>query len=89
MPVQTVQWLTRRARRLNQLNDKVDRVITAMRGGAVLRRHHQPSSTLWCLSTGQPVTTEIARLVIEHSEIVAVGDCLFGPELSQTFRYID
>jgi len=43
------------------------------------------------LSTGQVITTEVARLITESSNITGVGDCLFGPadELSQTFRYIE
>jgi hypothetical protein len=77
-----------RARRLDHLNMKVEGVIAAMRDGAVLYRLHQPNSTWWMLSTGRRVNAEVTRLVTERGEIVGVGDCLFGPELSQTWRFI-
>jgi hypothetical protein len=87
--VHTVQSLARTSRRLDRLNGKVEGILAAMRDGAVLHGVHRPSSILWTLSTGEVISAEVARLVTESGNIVGVGDCLFGPELSQTFRYIE
>jgi hypothetical protein len=89
MTIPTPQSRARHARRLDRLNRKVESVLAAMRDGAVLRRVHLPRSIVWMLSTGEAVTADAARLVIERSEIADVGDCLFGFEFSQTWRFID
>ena len=60
-----------------------------MRAGAALHATHRAGkSTYWSLSTGVEVHEDVARLVIGRGNIAGVGDCLFGPELSQTWRFI-
>jgi hypothetical protein len=87
MPIPTTQSYARHTRRLNQLNRKVEGVLAAMRDGAVLHRLHQPNSVEWKLSTGQTVTTEVARLITESADIVGVGGCLFiKPGVSSTAK---
>ena len=89
MSIQTVQSRARRTHRLNQLNGKVEGVLAAMRNGAVLRRVHHPSSVVWVLSpAGEMITTEVAHLITQRTDIAGVGDCLFDVELSQTWRFI-
>ena len=87
MPVPTVQSLARGSRRLTRLNDGVARVMELMRAGASLRCTHCSGATYWTLSTGFEVSANVANLVINRTDIVGVGDSLFGAEFSQTFRY--
>jgi hypothetical protein len=89
MSVQTVRSLARDARRLNQLNRKIEATLATMRAGAALYcLHRSNSSTLWTLSTGQPVTTVVARLITQHAEVEGCGDSLFNQHFSQTWRFI-
>ena len=87
--IHTPHEFVRKGRRLNRLNGDVERVIAAMRRGATLHRTHRPNSTRWSLSTGMPVSDEVARAVITRGDVVGVGDSLFGCELSQTCRFIE
>jgi hypothetical protein len=41
---------------------------------------------MWSLSNGRRVDDEIARKVIQHSDIAGAGDALFSGALSQTYR---
>jgi hypothetical protein len=65
----------------------VARVIKLMRGGATLHCSVGPAN--WWLSNDWSVGTPVAERVIQHPDIAGVGDCLFGTEYSQTFRYIE
>jgi hypothetical protein len=58
-----------------------------MRAGASLRCTHCSGATYWTLSTGFEVSEHVADLITKRTDIVGVGDSLFGAELSQTFRY--
>jgi hypothetical protein len=64
------------------------RVLGLMHNGAALYRCNRPDRTIWVLSTGEFVLHETAIAVLRDSHVEGVGDCLFGAELSQTFRYI-
>jgi hypothetical protein len=64
-------------------------LIQAMRNGASLHRCNRNHRVLWSLSTGEFITHEAATDALGDPHLVGVGDCLFGPELSQTFHYID
>ena len=88
MPTNTNPDLARIQRRLDRERKQAEVVISAMRDGAALHRQlgKQPR---WFLSTGRAVADQIAQLVIFHHQVVGVGDSLFGPSLSQTFRWID
>ena len=86
--IPTVQSVVRTSRRLDRLNRKVEHVVELMRAGAALHATHGSKSMQWWLSTGIAVHGDVARLVTQHAEIVGVGDSLFGPNLSQTFRYV-
>jgi len=50
---------------------------------------HKLAARLRKGSTDRVINSEVAHLVVEHSNVAGVGDCLFGSELSQTFRYIE
>ena len=61
--------------------------LQAMRDGAALHRCNRTHRTIWALSSGEFVTFEAATDVLRDPHVIGVGDCLFGPELSQTFRW--
>jgi len=64
----------------------VSRVVKLMRAGAGLHCSYSPKA--WALSNGWEVGEPVALKVIDRTDIVGVGDCLFGAEFSQTFRYV-
>jgi hypothetical protein len=79
------------ARRLKRLNHRIEEVIADMAMGVTLHRGlDRRKRVQWMLSDGEIIDDEIARLVINHSDIAGVGDTLFPEfgELSQTFHYI-
>jgi hypothetical protein len=83
--------LDRRNRRLERIQLRVEEVVADM--AAVLSLHrglHRWKCVQWTLSDGEVIDDDIAWQVIQHSEVVPVGDCLFPEtgEPSQTFRYV-
>ena len=96
MPVPTTRSLRNTHRRLDRRNRAQEqreltaaRILQAMRDGAALHRCNRTHRTVWALSSGEFVTFEAATDVLRDPHVVGVGDCLFGPELSQTFRWIE
>ena len=87
--IHTPRELARKGRHLDRINGAVERVVAAMRRGATLHRTHRPNSTRWALSSGLPVSDEIARAVIARCDVAGVGDSLFDRELSQTWRWVE
>jgi hypothetical protein len=75
-------------RRQDRRNAAKARVLEAMRNGAALHLCHRMHRKVWALSTGEFITYEAAIDTIRDPHVVGVGDSLFGPELSQTFRYV-
>lgn len=65
----------------------VEQVLNGMRGGARLHRHFYHQRTIWALSTGSFVASEIATVVLRHPFVIPLGDGLFGLEQSQTYEY--
>jgi hypothetical protein len=89
--IHTVEARRDVARHLDRRNAKVERVLVDMAHGESLHLHFDcwrgRRRSLWTLSDGQPVDLEIAKLVIAHPDVAAVGDTLFAGGLSQTYRY--
>jgi hypothetical protein len=92
--IHTPKTLRRTARRLDRRNRAQQqrrltaaRILEVMRDGASLHRCNHQHRTVWVLSNGEFVTVEAATEVMRNPHVVGVGDSLFGPELSQTFRY--
>lgn len=84
------QAVARRLDRLNARNLRVEEIVADMAAGLALYRSvDRFRRPLWVLSDGEIIADDIAREVIQHSDIAGVGDCLFPQfgELSQTFRY--
>jgi hypothetical protein len=63
-------------------------ILQKMQRGASLRCHHS-HRTIWTFSTGEFVAHVVAIVVVGDPRVVAVGDCLFGGELSQTYRFTE
>jgi len=96
MSVPTPDSVRKTNRRLDRRNatkqrceQTASKILEAMRNGASLHRCNRTHRTIWLLSTGPFVTHEAATDVLRDPHVVGVGDALFGPELSQTFRYIE
>jgi hypothetical protein len=87
--VQTAAQLQRKRHRLDQRALSVEAVVSRMYEGACLHLHYdRRRGPVWRLSvSGAEVPDATARLVIQHPDIVAVGDSLFAGCLSQTYRY--
>jgi hypothetical protein len=77
------------ARRLDRFNNKIASVLVAMRRGEALYLEHRFFGRAWCLSGGQYVEDEVARVVIRDNHVVGVGDALFGNCPSQTWRWVE
>jgi hypothetical protein len=96
MPIRTPESIRRVNRKFDRRNERrrwhreeVARVLDEMRRGAALHRCNRGHRVLWSLSNGLFVSAEAATEALKDPKIVGVGDALFGPELSQTFRYVD
>jgi hypothetical protein len=94
--IPTRESIARTNRRLERNNaakrrrqERADQIITALRNGAALHRCNRGHRIIWSLSTGEFVTHEAATDALKDPHVVRVGDGLFGPELSQTFRYVE
>jgi hypothetical protein len=81
--------LRRNARKLDRLNSKISAVLTAMERGEALLLEHRWFGRAWCLSGGQRVDDEVAKIVVQDHNVVGVGDSLFGNTPSQTWRWTE
>jgi hypothetical protein len=91
MTIHTPRSRQATARRLKRLNHRIEEVVADMAMGVTLHRSLDHRKRVqWVLSDGEVIDDEIARLVINHSDIASVGDTLFPEfsELSQAFRYV-
>ena len=89
MTIHTPSSLQKTHRRQDQRRATKERILELMRNGAALHRCNCACRVVWALSTGEFLTHEAACDTLRDPHVVGAGDCLFGPELSQTFRYID
>ena len=87
MTIHTTARQRTNRRRLDRLGASVDRVMAALRGGAVLQLSYGRRSAHWTLSNAIPVDDAVARLVIKNPNVVDVGDALFAEALAQTWRF--
>src|SRR5262245_61028946 len=90
----SIRQINRRLDRRNAARERREHtaaaILRAMRDdGVTLHRCNRNHRILWSLSSGQFITHEAATDVLRDLHVVGVGDCLFGPELSQTFRYVE
>ena len=76
------------SRRLDRLNAAATTVLHAMRDGLALQAEFGVLGPRWRLSNGRFVTGQVARIVINHPEIVGVGDALFVGATQQTIPLV-
>jgi hypothetical protein len=85
--IPTPQTLRKINRRLDQQRRQAEAALTAMKDRGVTLQHVGRDD--WRLSNGQRVSVAVAHILTFDRHVVGVGDSLFGPELSQTFRWAD
>jgi hypothetical protein len=68
--------------------EEINHAAARMRAGAALHLSYQ-STPYWALSTGERITTAVARVLIATPGVVAVGDALFDGVPSQTYRWAE
>jgi len=73
--------------RLDRRRHAVERIITAIKAGATLQLHYG-RRRWWGLSNGPLVSAGVALIVINHPDVVSIGDSL--PETpTQTWRFVE
>jgi hypothetical protein len=65
------------------------RIVAKMRLGATLHQHFTNAGSVWTLSDGTTVNSDVAKIVTGNLNVVGVGDCLFPrvTTVSQSFRW--
>jgi hypothetical protein len=74
-------------RRLDREQRQAEQALATMRDHGASLRHLGRGG--WRLSNGQRLSPAIANILTLHHNVVACGDSLLGPELSQTWRWLD
>jgi hypothetical protein len=87
MTIHTPKSLQAKNRRLDRRLAEINDAAAALRAGAALHLTYRPTPR-WTLSTGTEVSTAAAQVLVENSNIVGVGDALFGGVPSQTYRWV-
>jgi hypothetical protein len=85
--IPTPQALQKINRRLDRERRQAEHALAAMRDRGVTLRNLGRDG--WQLSNGQRLSPAVANILTFHHNVVACGDSLFGPELSQTWRWVD
>jgi hypothetical protein len=90
----TARRLDRQAEAKRKRQERVARVLSLMKAGAVLCRQHQGQRVIWCLvwrRGSEFLTHEVVTDALASGHIVGVGDALpfAGAELSQTYRWAE
>jgi hypothetical protein len=63
--------------------------MTQLMRGQALTLSYERGRRCWSLSGGQPVSDEIAKIVIQDHRVIGTGDALFRNMPAQTFRFIE
>ena len=88
MTIPTVASIRATRRFQDRRRQKASRVIAAMERGASLHLTFLKRGSVWTLSDGTIVPSEIALAVVNDVRVVSAGDGLF-PSVSQTWRYVE
>jgi hypothetical protein len=75
-------------RKPDRLKGKAAAVLARMKQGQALHLENRWYGAAWCLTGGQYIQDEIAKVVICNANVAAVGEALFQNVPSQTFRWI-
>jgi hypothetical protein len=85
--IPTPQTLRKINRRFDREQRQTELALEMMRDRGVTLRHLGRDG--WRLSNGQRLSPAVARILTFNRNVVACGDSLLGPELSQTWRWVD
>jgi hypothetical protein len=88
VPVHTATSLREIHRRQDRQAAVKYKVLDAMRRGAALHRQQVHGHIQWRLSDGTRVLPQAALNICRDLRVRGEADCLFGAELSQTFRLL-
>jgi hypothetical protein len=88
MTIPTTASLRAARRFQDRRRGKAARVITAMERGLTLNLMFTKNGSVFTLSGGSRVTSEVAMMVINDVRIVSQSDGLF-PALPQTWRHVE
>jgi hypothetical protein len=75
------------AKRALAFDAAVTVAIGDMARGASLHAENVRGVRTWWLSNGRKIPGRIAEQVIQHKDVIDVGDALFGGITSQTYRH--
>jgi hypothetical protein len=91
MSVQTLTTIRRARARVNRRRNGAAQVLTEMQHGATLLKTFTRAGPVWSLSTGAPVSAEVAKLVTANVSVIDCGDSLFprAAGAGQTFRWLE
>ena len=67
------------------------RIISRMQQGATLHQHFTNAGSVWTLSGGNKVISDVAKIVIGNLNVLGLGHSLFprATAVLQTFRWSD
>lgn len=85
----TAAKLRNNGRKLDRLNNDVDRALRIMRKGAALHLRYNRGQPEWRLSSGEILTNRVAKSLITRRQVHSVGDGLFVGSPAQTWRYVE
>ena len=88
MNIHTPASLRAKSRQLDRRRRRAARVITAMSRGASMNLTFTKHGSVFTLSDGTPVSTEIALMVVNDVRVASVNNGLFC-STPQTWRYIE
>ena len=88
MTIHSVASIHRARRFQDRRRAAAARVITSMARGTSLHLTFLKRGSVWTLSDGTIVPSEIALAVVNDVRVVSAGDGLF-PSVSQTWRYVE
>jgi hypothetical protein len=91
MAIQTLTSIKRNRSRAERHRGGAARIVAKMRLGATLHQHVTNAGSVWTLSDGTTVNSDVAKIVTGNLNVVGVGDCLFPrvTTVSQSFRWSD
>jgi hypothetical protein len=77
MPIQALISIKRDRSRAERHRKGAARIISEMRQGATLHQHFTNAGSVWTLSDGNKVNSDVAKNVTGNLNVVGMGACLF------------
>ena len=85
--IPTIDSRRHERRRVDRQRRAFYRALDVMRRGATLHLEFGRHGEWWGLSNGRHVSADVAALLINHPNVIGVGDSLFAGVRCQTYRY--